>query len=135
MRVRSQLRKATEGLIWQLGQTPNAVADRLSFYGIRGARNRSNECALSKYLQLVTGTDPRIQRIEVHRRTVRVGLTGWRRPLTISLSPAARSFVEAFDAGCYPQLITVPGVTPHAHMPSDGTKGYEGNILWQQQSK
>lgn len=137
MRVRSQLRKATEGLVWQLGQTPNAVADRLTFYGIRGARNRSSECALSRYLQLVTGTDPRIRRVEVHRRTLRLALTGWRRPLTIALSPAARSFVEAFDAGCYPKLIAAPGAAPRPSAPTQlpGVVDQGDDVLWQQQSK
>lgn len=140
MRVRSQLRKATEGLIWQLGQTPNAVADRLTFYGIRGIRNRSNECALSRYLQLLSGTDPRITRIEVHRRSVRVGLAGWRRPLTISLPPAARSFVEAFDAGCYPQLMAVPGASetvPDTRTPLNHRVTSSGEWIagWQPESR
>jgi hypothetical protein len=117
MMVRSDVRKATEGLIRQLGETPNAVADRLGSYGIRGIRSRSKECALSRYLQLVVGTDPRIGRIEVHRRSVRLGLVRWRRPLTVSLSPAARSFVEAFDAGCYPQLVAGSGASSRADVP------------------
>lgn len=105
MKVRSELRKATEELISQLGITSNSIADRLESYGIRGVRNRSSECALARYLQLVTGTDPKISRIDVHRRSVRLDLSGWRRP-------AARAFVEAFDAGCYPQLMNGPKNPP-----------------------
>lgn len=105
MRVRSELRKATEELISQLGITSNSIADRLESYGIRGVRNRSSDCALARYLQLVTGTDPRISRIDVHRRSVRLDRSGWRRPIKAALPPAARGFVEAFDAGCYPQLM------------------------------
>lgn len=109
MRVRCQLRKATEELLGQLGESPGTVAGRLGGYGIRGVRSRSTDCPLSRYLQLMVGADPRVCQVDVHRRSVRLALTGIRRSLTVALPPPARLFVDAFDAGGYPDLVVPPG--------------------------
>ncbi len=119
--IRSDLRLAAEKLLAQLGTTPNQVADTLASYGVRGIPSRNTDCALARYLQLFIGMDPHVGQVQVHHRTIRVSLGRWRPSMKLPLPATLRSFVEAFDAGCYPTLVEprpLPSVQQGSGSPS-----------------
>ena len=106
MSERATVRRQTEQLLGNLGESPGQVADTLAGSGVRGLPANSRECAVAVYLGAVVGADSRVRGIKVCKSEVLVERSGWwRRSVVVPLPTSVRQFIAAFDARTYPELL------------------------------
>jgi hypothetical protein len=106
MNDRKRVRQDFELFLRQLGQDAQGVTEHLRLQGVRGKPRDSRDCAIARYLSLVTSGDARVRSVSVRRGDVRVLLSRpvWL-PIRIPLSPALRDFILLFDASLLPDLV------------------------------
>ena len=109
MSTRRALRRSIEGFNSTLGPTAAAVAETLTQLGVRGCPKDSTQCALARYLWVIVGSERSVVNIAVTDRSVHVRRSPGRLPLIIGLPRPVRTFIRAFDSGCYPELLAVDG--------------------------
>ena len=94
------------GLLASLGGNVDAVASTLEGAGVRGVSANPRDCAIAVYLGAVVGSDPQVRSVKVGRAEVVITpRRWWGRSVVVPLTPAAREFVAAFDAGRFPGLL------------------------------
>lgn len=102
------LRMKTRQVLAGLGQSPGEVARYLDSLGVRGLRNNSECCAVAEFLSVIVASEPGVRGVRVFRR---VAIVTRSNPLLFSvvrLPKSVRTFVLAFDAGAYPNLVRSP---------------------------
>lgn len=106
MNERKRVRRDVEQFLHHLGEDARGVTEHLRLQGVRGRPRDSRNCAIARYLSLVTSSDPRVRSISVRRDDVRVRLSRpvWL-PIRIPLPPALRDFILLFDASILPDLV------------------------------
>jgi hypothetical protein len=128
---RATVRRQTEALLSELGDSPAKVATALASAGVRGVPANSRECAVAVYLGAVVSADSRVRGVKVCKSEVLVERTGWwRRSVVVPLPSAVRQFIAAFDARTFPELLrpeptAVP--TPPAQGPVTPAAGGSGS--------
>jgi hypothetical protein len=123
-----QIKKKTSGLLAQLGDTPDEVAETLRSTGVHGVPKDNQSCAVALYLSALVGSEPRIRSVTVGHCSLMINLVAPvdARPagrLWIQLPKPVRGFVAAFDARQYPEVTREPSVT----LPTAGQQRVEGN--------
>jgi hypothetical protein len=105
-RERRALRTNTTSLLDGLGNSAMEVAASLERHGVRGNRNRMDDCPVSRYLSAVIGGDGRIRSVRVTADCVELRtVVPWSAAVRVKVPRALRAFVLAFDAGVFPHLI------------------------------
>jgi hypothetical protein len=89
----------------ELGPSVGAIADHLGAIGARGRPGDEERCVLNTYLRAVVGAEPAVVGVAVRPQCVRVRVDRWRPAVKVPLSFEAQSFIAAFDAGYYPELM------------------------------
>jgi hypothetical protein len=107
--TRRALRRSIEGFNNTLGPSTAAVAATLAQLGVRGCPKDSTQCALARYLWVIVGPERSVIGIAVTDRSVHVKRSPGHVPLIIGLPRPVRTFIRAFDTGCYPELVAVDG--------------------------
>ncbi len=102
------MRRAVSDLVDDLGATHNAIAESLANHGVRGIPGSHEQCALARYLRAVVSADPEACTVSVPGPTVHVQLNKGRPSVRVRLSSEVRAFVQAFDAGLFPDLVEHP---------------------------
>jgi hypothetical protein len=108
MAERSEIRRSTERLLRGLGQNVSEVADSTVIVAVTGQSKNPEGRPVARYINAVVGADPRIRSVTVLRKIIHIRLR--RRispPIIIRLPKALREFTAAFDAECFPQLVTM----------------------------
>ncbi len=102
------LRNQTRQLLRSLGSTPAEVARYLDSLGVRGVRNNSECCVVAQFLAAIVASEPEVRSVRVFRRLVVVSRNHPFWFTAVPLPAAVRTFVLAFDAGAYPNLVRSP---------------------------
>jgi hypothetical protein len=112
-RRRAAIRRQTLDLLGELGEDVETVVNRLGTAGVHGTPTNAENCAVAVYLRAVMTGDPRVRTVSVGNTSVMVSPPqGWRRSVAVSLPPAVRRFIEAFDERRFPQLERSEGSVP-----------------------
>ncbi len=105
MNSRRTMRRAVSGLVEDLGSTHHAIAESLAEHGVRGVPGNHEQCALARYLRAVVGADPETVTVSIPGPTLHVQLSKGRPAVRLRLTPEVRAFIQAFDAGLFPNLV------------------------------
>jgi hypothetical protein len=116
--TRQALRRSIEGFSNTLGPTPGEVAGSLAELNARGVPKDSTQCALARCLWAIVGTERSVINVAVTDRSIHVKRSPGHLPIIVRLPKAVRTFIRAFDSGCYPELIANGKVPPTAALPS-----------------
>lgn len=105
-----QIKRKTSGLLAELGESPDEVAETLRATGVRGVPRDNRSCAVALYLSVLVGSEPRIRSVTVGHCSLTINLVALpdSRPagrLQVQLPKPVRRFVAAFDARQYPMVI------------------------------
>ena len=105
-----RLKKQTNGLLAELGRSPEEVAASLGRVGIEGVPKSNRSCAVALYLMAVMGGEPVVRSVTVGPCSLVINLIGPKndRPggrLLVQLPKPVRRFVAAFDAGHFPGMV------------------------------
>jgi len=107
-----QIKQSTRGLLAQLGDSPDEVAETLRASGVHGVPRDNRSCAVALYLSAQLGTEPRIRSVTVGQCSLTITLVAPdSRPagrLWVQLPKAVRGFVAEFDACHYPEVVREP---------------------------
>jgi len=108
-----QIKKKTSGLLAELGDSPDEVAETLRATGVRGVPRDNRSCAVALYLSALVGSEPSIRSVTVGHCSLTINLVAPRdsRPagrLQVQLPKPVRRFVAAFDARQYPTVTREP---------------------------
>lgn len=94
---------AVAKLLADLGDTPDAVADRLRALDIKGRQHRACQCVLAQYINSnIPGKD--YAWVHLGKRAV----ISFGDSTRIPLPPPVAEFARRFDRGVYLDLIEVP---------------------------
>ena len=120
-----QIKRKTSGLLAELGNSPDEVAETLRVTGVQGVPRDNRSCAIALYLSALVGSDPSIRSVAVGHCSLTINLVALpdSRPagrLQVQLPKAVRRFVAAFDARQYPMVIREP--SEETHMSPAGTR-------------
>jgi hypothetical protein len=80
-----------------------------------GKPRHSTDCAIARYLAAIVGTEQTVRTVSVSDRSVHLTLVGRRLPLRVRLPRQICKFIQAFDAGCHPELVEL-GALPDASL-------------------
>jgi len=110
-----QIKQSTRGLLAQLGDSPDEVAETLRASGVHGVPRDNRSCAVALYLSAQMGIEPRIRSVTVGHCSLMLSLVAPKdaRPagrLWVQLPKAIRGFVAEFDACHYPDVVRVTRV-------------------------
>jgi hypothetical protein len=86
------------------------VASNLAALQVLGKPRHSTDCAIARYLAAIVSTEQSVKTVTVPDRSVHLTLTGRRRPPRVRLPRQICKFIQAFDAGCHPELIDLSGL-------------------------
>jgi hypothetical protein len=100
-----ELRGHVQGCLTDLGDSPDAVAGRLTALGVRGIPGRADDCAVARYLKAVVGSERSVKVVGVLERRIRISRRGMRLPVSVPLPTGVANFVRNFDQGRYPVLL------------------------------
>jgi hypothetical protein len=108
-----QIKRKTSGLLAELGDSPDAVAETLRATGVQGVPRDNRSCAVALYLSALVGSEPRIRSVTVGHCSLTINLVALAdsRPagrLQVQLPKPVRRFVAAFDARQYPMVTREP---------------------------
>jgi hypothetical protein len=103
--TRQALRRSIEGFSSTLGPTPGQVASSLTQLNVRGVPKDSSQCALARCLWAIVGTERSVVNVAVTDRSIHVKRSPGHLPIIVRLPRAVRTFIRAFDSGCYPELV------------------------------
>lgn len=117
MSTRRALRRSIEGFANTLGPTAAAVAGTLTQWGVRGLPKDSTQCALARCLWVMVGSEPSVINIAVTDRSIHVKRSPGHLPLIVGLPKPIRTFIRAFDSGCYPELVGTEPELPTLALP------------------
>ncbi len=114
-----QIKKQTSGLLAELGNSPDEVAESLMSNGVHGVPRDNRSCAVARYVSAVVGSEPSIRSVTVGPCSMMISLV---RPaddrpagrLHVQLPKPVRDFVAAFDARQYPMVTQEPSSEPRA---------------------
>jgi len=98
--TRRALRRSIEGFSETLGPTATAVA---------GTPKDSTQCALARCLWAIVGTEGSVTKVAVTERNIHVKRSPGHLPVIVRLPKPVRTFIRAFDNGCYPELVGTGG--------------------------
>ncbi len=118
MTTRQALRRSIEGFSNTLGPTPGEVARSLTQLRARGVPKDSTQCALARCLWAIVGPERSVTKVAVTDRSIHVKRSPGHLPIVVRLPRAVRTFIRAFDSGCYPELVGNETVQPSAAVPS-----------------
>jgi hypothetical protein len=96
-------------LLDQLGNTPDAVADRLRALNVKGARIACGPCPIEIYL-LCSDLNPAQVVVGDTYATLDFGDPVDQR-VNVRLPAAVTAFIHRFDDGVYLDLVGIPAVT------------------------
>jgi hypothetical protein len=101
------LRSHVRLLLRSLGNSPPEVATTLRGLRALGRPGVIGDSPVAALLCAVAGSDPEVRRVWVGHHLVVLGRkAGYGCPwVAVRVPPAVRVFVEAFDAGLYPDLV------------------------------
>ena len=105
MTTRRALRRSIEGFSETLGPTAAAVAGTLRQLDVRGTPKDSTQCALARCLWAIVGTESSVIKVAVTDRSIHVKRSPYHLPVIVRLPKPVRTFIRAFDSGCYPELV------------------------------
>ena len=105
MSTRRALRRSIEGFSGTLGPTAAAVAGTLRQLDVRGTPKDSTQCALARCLWAIVGTESSVIKVAVTDRSIHVKRSPYHLPVIVRLPKPVRTFIRAFDSGCYPELV------------------------------
>ena len=105
VRTRRHLRQSIRQLGESLGSSPGLVASNLAALQVVGKPRHSTDCAIARYLAAIVGTEQAVRTVSVSDRSVHLTLIGRRLPLRVRLPRQICKFIQAFDAGCHPELV------------------------------
>jgi hypothetical protein len=94
------------------------VASNLAAQQVVGKPRHSTDCAIARYLGAIVGTEQSVETVTVSDRCVHLTLTGRRLPLRVRLPRQVCRFIQAFDAGCHPELVDLNGLLDPVVLPS-----------------
>jgi hypothetical protein len=120
------LRVQTREFLAGLGHSPGEVARYLEALGVRGTRNNSECCVVAELLAAIVACEPEVRGVRVFRRFAVVRRKGPFWFSLVRLPKAVRTFVLAFDAGAYPNLVRQTGPVRRAAALDDGQLGEWG---------
>jgi hypothetical protein len=107
-----QIKRKTSGLLAEMGNSADEVAETLQATGVQGVPRDNRSCAVALYLSALVGTEPSIRSIAVGHCSLTINLVALdARPagrLQVQLPKPVRRFVAAFDARQYPMVIREP---------------------------
>lgn len=98
------VRQSVVGLLDGLGGSEADVSRSLDRAGAVGSRGDPRDCAIARYLGAVVGAEAEVTGVSVGRSVLWVTRKGVRPAVRVSLPPAVRRFIMAFDAGLHPEL-------------------------------
>jgi hypothetical protein len=90
------------GLLTALGDSPRQIAARLAAEGVTGLPDSPSCCPIANYL---CAADARLVGVEVSEDEICLDVAGGRSVL-LSTPATVSAFVIAFDAACFPNLIS-----------------------------
>jgi hypothetical protein len=94
-------------LLEHLGSDVESVIANLERSGIHGIPSNAEGCVLARYLHAVVGGESFVISIQVRKRSVRILWRSiWAQPLVVSLPLTLCEFIERFDRGEVPQLVS-----------------------------
>ena len=99
------LRSSVREHIDSLGNTPDAIADRLAGFGVKGIPGKATDCAIARYLHAVIGGEEPVDRLAVYHGSVRIYRSGSLIPAVVRLRRPVSAFIRGFDLGNYPRLV------------------------------
>jgi hypothetical protein len=103
--TRRALRRSIEGFSETLGPTAAAVAGTLRQLDVRGTPKDSTQCALARCLWAIVGSESSVTKVAVTDRSIHVKRSPYHLPVIVRLPKPVRTFIRAFDSGCYPELV------------------------------
>lgn len=104
-RERAVTKRNVSILLDQLGSTPETVARSLQRAGVQGYPFLGAHCPIARYLHAVVGVEPGVGKVKIGLCRATINAPHWWCPISISLPPAVRLFVLAFDRGQFPELL------------------------------
>lgn len=118
----TRLTREVRRLVASLGKVRSDVASALGNAGVRAVPRGRGPVAC--YLEAVIGADPNVKSVVVGTDSVVVDLRAWWRPtVVVKLPGVVADFTAAFDAGCYPGLMSngwSAGQVDRAGVPESG---------------
>lgn len=103
--VETRLTREMRRLVASLGASRADVAVTLERHGVRAHPHERGPVAY--FLEAVIGADPDVKSVAVDGESVVAELRAWWRSTTVVPLPAVvGEFTAAFDAGCYPRLVS-----------------------------
>ncbi len=72
---------------------------------MRGTPKDSTQCALARCLWAIVGTESSVIKVAVTDRSIHVKRSPYHLPVIVRLPKPVRTFIRAFDSGCYPELV------------------------------
>jgi hypothetical protein len=103
------LRGQIDWLLQDLGPTDEVVARSLESAGVKGVTKNSDECAIARYMNAVTGSDRRVSTVTVADNAITANRRlSWMPSVVVPLPPAVYRFVIRFDRGDFVRLLTDP---------------------------
>ncbi|HTT91096.1 MAG TPA: hypothetical protein VMF65_16190 [Acidimicrobiales bacterium] len=105
MSTRRELRRSIVSFEASLGPTAGSVAANLLSMNVTGVPKDSTRCALARCLWAIVGPERSITNIVVTDRSIYIKRSRGHIPLVVSLPKPLKTFIRAFDSGCYPELI------------------------------
>jgi hypothetical protein len=103
-----QIKRKTSGLLAELGNSPDEVAETLRVTGVQGVPRDNRSCAVALYLSALVGSEPSIRSVAVGHCSLTINLVALdSRPagrLQVQMPKPVRRFVAAFDARQYPMV-------------------------------
>jgi hypothetical protein len=117
-----QIKRQTSGLLAELGNSPDEVAETLASNGVHGVPRDNHSCAVARYVSAVVGSEPSIRSVAVGPCSMMISLVrpGDNRPagrLHVQLPKPVRDFVAAFDARQYPMVTQEASSEPPVSAP------------------
>ncbi|MGH9294242.1 MAG: hypothetical protein ACRD0B_02830 [Acidimicrobiales bacterium] len=88
-----------------LGGSPSKVAAHLDGLGVKGKPACLGGCPVARFLSAIVASEPRVRRVRVFRRVAVVSQKRGLPWVVVALPEPVRTFVAAFDAGVFPQLV------------------------------
>jgi len=128
-RERAVTKRNVSILLDQLGSTPETVAGSLQRAGVRGYPFLGAHCPIARYVHAVVGIEPQVGKVKIGLCRATINAPHWWWPISVSLPPAVRLFVLAFDRGQFPELVwpeadapPVPALLPVGAPPRVGPR-------------
>ena len=105
MTTRQALRRSIEGFSGTLGPLPGQVASSLTQLNVRGVPKTQANAHFRVVCGRSWGAERSVVNVAVTDRSIHVKRSPGHLPIIVRLPRAVRTFILAFDSGCYPELV------------------------------